>query len=102
MTSPSRFEFPIAKAQYLFNRATEAGVGGDKRKFWQEVMGFESPTAIREVILADVSLDMLQLRVRTNTVNFIEPIYSLQVLLGYLDASELFGLFYLMKMLPDL
>lgn len=62
MTSPSRFEFPIAKAQYLFNRVTEAGVGGDKRKFWQEVMGFESPAAIREAILAEVSLDMLQLQ----------------------------------------
>ena len=60
MTSPTRFEFPIAKAQYLFNRATEPGQGGDKRKFWQEVMRFESPEAIREAILAEVSLDMLQ------------------------------------------
>lgn len=60
MTSPTRFEFPIAKAQYLFNRATEPGQGGDKRKFWQEVMRFESPQAIREAILAEVSLDMLQ------------------------------------------
>jgi hypothetical protein len=54
MTSPSRFEFPIAKAQYLFNRATEPGVGGDKRKFWRDVMGFESPEAIREAILAQI------------------------------------------------
>jgi hypothetical protein len=60
MTSPTRLEFPIAKAQYLFNRATEPGKGGDKRKFWREVMGFESPEAIREAILAEVSLDMLQ------------------------------------------
>lgn len=60
MTSPTRFEFPIAKAQYLFNRATEPRKGGDKRKFWQEVMGFELPEAIREAILAEVSLDMLQ------------------------------------------
>ncbi|MEP0885957.1 hypothetical protein NDI49_30975 [Trichocoleus sp. ST-U3] len=43
MTLPSRFDFPLAKAQYLFSRATGLGVGGDKRKFWQEVMGFTSP-----------------------------------------------------------
>ncbi|MDF0555096.1 DUF6883 domain-containing protein [Kamptonema sp. UHCC 0994] len=60
MTLPNRFEFPIAKAQYLFSRTTEPGKGGDKRKFWQEVMEFQSPEAIRETILAEVSLDMLQ------------------------------------------
>ena len=62
MTSPTCFEFPIVKAQYLFSRATQPGVGGDKRKFWQEIMGFESPEAIREAILAEVSLDILQLQ----------------------------------------
>ena len=60
MASPTHFEFPIAKAQYLFNRATEPGVGGDKQKFWRDVMGFESPEAIREAILTEVSLDILQ------------------------------------------
>ncbi|MFB2892629.1 DUF6883 domain-containing protein [Aerosakkonemataceae cyanobacterium BLCC-F50] len=60
MTVPTSFEFPIAKAQYLFTRTAEPGVGGDKRKFWQEVMGFESPEEIREAILAQVSLDLLQ------------------------------------------
>ncbi|OKH37077.1 hypothetical protein NIES2119_14755 [[Phormidium ambiguum] IAM M-71] len=60
MTVPNSFEFPIAKAQYLFTRTAEPGVGGDKRKFWQEVMGFESPEEIREAILAQVSLDLLQ------------------------------------------
>jgi hypothetical protein len=48
MTLPSRFDFPLAKAQYLFSRATGLGVGGDKRKFWQEVMGFASPEAIKK------------------------------------------------------
>ncbi|MDV3002470.1 MAG: hypothetical protein N5P05_004125 (plasmid) [Chroococcopsis gigantea SAG 12.99] len=56
------FEFPLAKANYLLNRATESGVGGDKRKFWREVMGFEDPEAIRAAILATVSLEMLQLQ----------------------------------------
>ncbi|MCT7978012.1 DUF6883 domain-containing protein [Laspinema olomoucense] len=60
MASPTRFEFPIAKAQYLFNRASEPGQGGDKRKFWRDVMGFESSEAIREAILTEVSLDILQ------------------------------------------
>lgn len=60
MTSPASFEFPIAKAQYLLNRAAESGEGEDKRKFWREVMGFESPEAIPEAILTSVSLDMLQ------------------------------------------
>ncbi len=59
-TSPARFEFPIAKAQYLLNRAAEPGEGGDKRKFWREVMGFDSLEAIREAILAAVTIDMLQ------------------------------------------
>lgn len=62
MTLPRCFEFPIAKAQYLFSRTTEPGKGGDKRKFWQEVMGFQSPEAIRETILAEVSLDILQIQ----------------------------------------
>ncbi|MFB2898289.1 DUF6883 domain-containing protein [Aerosakkonemataceae cyanobacterium BLCC-F50] len=60
MTLPNRFDFPIAKAQYLLSRASEPGKGGDKRKFWQEEMGFKSPEAIREAILAEVSLDILQ------------------------------------------
>jgi hypothetical protein len=60
MASPMRFEFPIAKSQYLFNRATEPGQGGDKRKFWRDVMGFESSEAIREAILTEVSLEILQ------------------------------------------
>jgi len=62
MTYLTRFEFPLAKAIYLLNRATEPGMGGDKRKFWREVMGFEEPEAIREAILATVSLEMLQLQ----------------------------------------
>lgn len=60
MTTPTRLEFPIAKAQYLFASATEPGKGGDKQKFWREVMGFESPEVIREAIIAQISLDLLQ------------------------------------------
>ncbi|PSB24182.1 hypothetical protein C7B69_13755 [filamentous cyanobacterium Phorm 46] len=60
MTSPAQFDFAIAKAQYLFSSATKPGVGGDKQKFWREVMGFESPEAIREAILTQISLDLLR------------------------------------------
>lgn len=60
MTHPTRLELSMAKAQYLLNYAAESGEGGDKRKFWREVMGFESPEAVREAILAAVSVDMLQ------------------------------------------
>jgi hypothetical protein len=60
MASATHFEFPLAKANYLLNRASEAGVGGDKRKFWREVMGFENPETVREAILETVSLEILQ------------------------------------------
>lgn len=60
MTSPLGLEFPIAKAEYLLNHTTATGEGGDKRKFWHEVMGFQSAEDIREAILAEVSLDRLQ------------------------------------------
>ena len=60
MTAPIRLEFPLAKARYLFNHATDRGVGGDKRKFWQQVMGFESAAAIRSAILAQLSPEQLQ------------------------------------------
>lgn len=59
---PASFEFPLAKAEYLFSRNMDAGIGGDKRKFWQEIMGFNSPQAIRETILKVMSLDILQLQ----------------------------------------
>ncbi|WP_341734738.1 DUF6883 domain-containing protein [Microcoleus sp. EPA2] len=59
MTTPTRLEFPIAKAQYLFASATEPGKA-DKQKFWREVMWFESPEAIRDAIIAQISLELLQ------------------------------------------
>ncbi|WP_219898725.1 hypothetical protein [Phormidesmis priestleyi] len=54
MTQPVSLVFPIEKAIYLFTRETKPMEGGDKQKFWREVMGFESPEAIREAILAKV------------------------------------------------
>lgn len=55
-----RLEFSLAKAEYLFNHSTNPGEGGDKQKFWRGVLGFESPEAIREAILANVSVDLLE------------------------------------------
>jgi hypothetical protein len=60
--SIDRLEFSLAKAEYLFNHATAPGEGGDKQKFWRMVLGFESPEAIREAILAQVTVDQLELK----------------------------------------
>jgi hypothetical protein len=60
MTQPARLEFSLAKAEYLFSHTTDSGAGGDKRKFWRDVMGFQSAAAIREAILAKLSIEVLQ------------------------------------------
>jgi hypothetical protein len=44
--SIDRLEFSLAKAEYLFNHSTAPGEGGDKQKFWREILGFENPEAI--------------------------------------------------------
>lgn len=58
MTLPNNFEIPLAKAQYLFSRGNSQG--GDKQKFWRQIMGFSSPEAIKEAILKEVILDLLE------------------------------------------
>ncbi|WP_416675775.1 DUF6883 domain-containing protein [Egbenema bharatensis] len=60
MTQPVSLVFPIEKATYLFTRETKPMEGGDKQKFWREVMGFESPESIREAILANMTIDLLE------------------------------------------
>ena len=56
----SYFEFPLAKAEYLLNFQAESGRGGDKRRFWREVMGFQSAHVLRQTLLAKVTGDMLR------------------------------------------
>ncbi len=56
MTSVTRFEFPLAKAEYLLTYKTASGVGGDKQNFWRYEMGFESAEVIRESILAKCNI----------------------------------------------
>jgi len=56
----SRFEFPLKKAEYLLNYQVESGKGGDKQRFWREVMGFQSAEVLRNILLAEVSGDLLQ------------------------------------------
>lgn len=51
---------PLAKAEYLLEYTTDAGEGGDKRKFWWTVMGFRSPETLRDAIVAVVSVETLQ------------------------------------------
>ncbi len=60
MSNATRFEFPLAKAEYLLTYKTVSGVGGDQQNFWRNELGFESAEAIRESILAEVSPSMLQ------------------------------------------
>jgi hypothetical protein len=60
MTSATCFELPLAKAEYLLTYTTASGIGDDKKNFWQSEMGFESAEAIRDAILAEVVVEMLQ------------------------------------------
>lgn len=55
-----RWEFPLAKAEYLLNYTTTAGEGGDKRKFWHEILGFQSPEALRRALLQQVTPEQLE------------------------------------------
>ena len=55
-----RLEIPIAKAEYLLNNATAPGKGGDKQKFWREILGFNSPEAVCEAILAQATPNQLE------------------------------------------
>ena len=60
MTQPSGLLFPIEKAIYLMTRNAEPGQGGDKQKFWREVLGFDSPESVREAILTSVEVADLE------------------------------------------
>jgi hypothetical protein len=57
----NRLLLPLAKAVYLLSYSTGPGTGGDKRKFWREVMGYQSPEALRAVLLAHLTVEQLQL-----------------------------------------
>lgn len=56
---PTELFFSIQKANYLLTRETLPGKGGDKRKFWQEIMGFRLPEQVRMAILSSVTVDIL-------------------------------------------
>lgn len=66
MTRITGFEFPLAKAEYLLSYKTNPGVAGDKQNFWQNYMGFTSAETIREAILPEVSLSLLQIQGENN------------------------------------
>jgi hypothetical protein len=55
-----RLEVTTAKAEYLLSNIAAPGEGGDKRKFWREILGFNSPETICEMILAQVAPDSLK------------------------------------------
>lgn len=58
--SVERLEIAIAKAEYLLSSAALLGRGGDKRKFWREILGFSHPEAVREAILAQTTPNLLE------------------------------------------
>lgn len=60
MTQPQQLAFAIAKAEYLLTRVAEPGQGRDKQKFWQNILGFESAEALREAILKEVTVELLE------------------------------------------
>ncbi len=66
MSKITGFEFPLAKAEYLLSYKTNPGVAGDKHNFWQNYMGFTSDQTIREAILSEVSLSLLQIQGENN------------------------------------
>ena len=73
-----RLEIPLAKAEYLFSHSAEPGKGGDKRKFWQEILGFDSARAVREAILAKVGLDQLEAIEPNSYGNRYQPIIAIK------------------------
>lgn len=60
-----RLDFSLAKAEYLLSHTARPGEGGDKRKFWYEVMGFRASEALREAILTAVTIEQLQVQAQT-------------------------------------
>ena len=75
--SIDHLEFTLSKASYLFNHESVPGKGGDKQKIWRSILGFDSPEAIREAILARVSIDQLEAR----EVNSFGEKYQITVLI---------------------
>jgi len=55
-----KIDFLIAKAEYLLKYSDDRGKGGDKQKYWQQVLGFNSADELREAVLAEISTDMLK------------------------------------------
>ncbi|MGJ3253287.1 MAG: DUF6883 domain-containing protein [Elainellaceae cyanobacterium] len=60
MGKPQTLIFSLAKAEYLLTRVAQPGQGGDKKNFWQNILGFEDAETIREAILKVVSIDKLE------------------------------------------
>lgn len=87
-----RLEIPLAKAEYLFSHSTAPGEGGDKQKFWREILGFDSAEAVREEILAQVILQIILRKLHpTHTVNIINPSLRSQAHPAKSDTSKPFG-----------
>lgn len=60
MATPIELFFAIVKATYLFTRESQPKKGGDKQKFWKEVLSFSSPEGIRDAILKGTKVTDLE------------------------------------------
>ncbi|MFM8295971.1 MAG: DUF6883 domain-containing protein [Microcystaceae cyanobacterium] len=60
MNQPKSLHFTLAKAEYLLTRVAAPGKGGDKQNYWQNILGFQSAEAIRQAILAEITIAELQ------------------------------------------
>jgi len=60
MMIPISLDFPLAKAEYLLTRVAEPGKGGDKRNYWQNILGFRSAEEIRKAILDEITVEKLK------------------------------------------
>ncbi len=60
MARPTRLYFPIEKVIYLLTRETIPGEGGDKKKFWREILGFDLPELVQEAILSSLDVEDLE------------------------------------------
>ena len=60
MITPISLDFPLAKAEYLLTRVAEPGKGGDKRNYWQNILGFRSAEEIRKAILDEITVEKLK------------------------------------------
>ena len=86
MAKPIRLYFPTEKAIYLLTRETVPGEGGDKKKFWREVLGFDLPELVQEAILSSLDVEDLKFKRSSQHGGRYEAVNRVQ---GRIESSRL-------------